>query len=607
MRVIGNILNQKNLDLIGFMFAVKPSGNKQSLSKEEYVAYSLASLSEGGFENRQVKIQDGRVIPKGNTDISKMRTFLYFESDKPVRHGKPEWPQTPGMPSNMWEVPNELEIKARILVNGELKGFDIDFGEGYIQQRVTYNTLIVLRNWLNPTNFVVRETANKKYIAGKPGITMEGFPEVEIGNKTQTPKSKRAATGGTDKKNHEIQTQEVKNSRSLTELLELVRKGNGIIIKMPNETYNSITKRDSKTGSDFTPLGIGEIGTPSIAFSETNLNANITFRKIGTVEIKLPGIPATQIYSYTWSKKSIFVDGENHLQRFGVGVTPEIEKEIIHRFGEQLITARINDTQITTPISAVMGRKDLVYFIVDASKLTLISEAEAHEHVRSTSKICRDAIELQMLKTHAKVARDCIKKFKEMYGGTENKQLYGLFAGMNQVWLDAVTDAGIDIYSGAYIKKEALTDEEKKDPKVAGENKESVKIEYQVVGGASALTKINYDSVLKGIKEEAAMPKGVDETLIKMVKYMEGVDPQHKVAKASEWLKTIEERQDKVRKDMWLHKVACFKLGNERGLAIPERKNWEEVATKAKNGRMYKCKKEGYENVKISMVGIDLV
>ena len=58
---------------------------------------------------------------------------------------------------------------------------------------------------------------------------------------------------------------------------------------------------------------------------------------------------------------------------------------------------------------------------------------------------------------------------------------------------------------------------------------------------------------------------------------------------------------------MWLHKVACFKLGNEGGLAIPERKAWETEPTRAKNTNMYRCSKDEYSQVKLSLVGVDLV
>lgn len=601
------IIVSNNLSLIGLMFKDEKLDGVNTITS--YIPKTLEQLSSMNYEDKYVVVRNNKVRTKGKFELRVLKAFIHWDgvnSPKPVRDNKPEYPQMPGVPLGFLEVPNELELVRRVLLNGELKGYDLVFGDGYIKGRVPYDYAISMRNWLNPKNYVVRETANKKYIAGK-NYPLERLPEIELNTATNTAKQHRVATGGTDKNTEALSSNQALKSRSLLELLDIVKRNGGIIIKLKDETYNTIRKTETKVGSDFIPMSIGEVGEPRIVYSETNLNANITFKKVGMITVNMNEAP-TPISCFTWTTKSIFVDGESHMKRFGIGVEPNAEKEIVEKFGPGLIIERIKNESDIKTISSLCGRPDYVYFIIDSSKLTLMAKENAGMYILDTDKVASMVKRMHILKAHAKVAKDCIKHCKKEYNYVEPKQLFRLYASMNPETLRILEDAGIDVYTGAYVKREELTSKEKSSEGVSGKDADTFKIEYQIVGGSGQLTKLNFESVVKGIKGEADMPKGADDKMIATVKQIMEAEDIKKGPIANAWLKQVEEKQSAIRKMLWLHKVACFKMGNETGLAIPERENWEEVATKSTKGvaKAYKCTKEGCEGVKIAMLNIDL-
>lgn len=603
MNVLGTVLDINSLRIIGLITVEDIMGPKGPM--KSFSAYTIQQLSQGNFENRQLKVQNGRIITKKGTELNKLRTFF------PLREGMKAStiPQTV-LPEYFIEVPNKLVLTERVLVNGVLRGFTVNFGEGYVMGRINYDSAVALRNWLDATNYVVRTTSGgKKYLAGKGGTIIENLPEVEIGNKVQTSRKKRVSTGGS-----QTATSEIVYNRSLLELIEEVASAGGVIIRLPGQKYNRILDAETKVGSDFIPLGIGEVAVPKIVYSETTFNANILFKKIGTVNVN--GMP---IYTFVYESKSIFVDGAVNMLRFGVGVPKEAAEKIISNFGKDLIVEQIKDSRKIKPIEAVTGLsgKDMVYFVVDTTKLEIMSENSAKDNLRETETICRDALELAALKIHAKVMRDCIKKTKEVLSKTNPDALkkigrktktVPMFAGYNAEMLEAIENVGIDITSGAYTKREAFASKEEKDSMKAEAYRETpVSIEYQVVGASSQMSKINYSSVLAGLSDESKMPKGVGNKLADIVSKLSKLTDTTRYQEATTLLETIEKRQEQLRKHMWLHKMAGAKLGEkEKVLDFRDGDSWEEVKTKAKEGKMYKCTLPGYGSVKLSVKGIDI-
>src|SRR5690606_7331718 len=158
--------------------------------------------------------------------------------------------------------------------------------------------------------------------AGKPGVMkLEDLPEEILGQNVQTPKRRRVGTGGQSK--DIMQYTQIQNEKDLLTLYSIIRKYDGLVVRLPDEQYKAATKMDRKVASGLNELKDGEIAFPYISFGEKKLNANTTFRKPGVINLWNNNGEMMTVHCFVHSTKSIFLNGENYMKRFAVGLLPE--------------------------------------------------------------------------------------------------------------------------------------------------------------------------------------------------------------------------------------------------------------------------------------------
>lgn len=580
MKLTKSIVDE-NFKLLGF-FIEGTAKEFRELGKEKIErAVQLSEMVNAKFENSQISCADGKLREKAGFRINKLTTVLY-------------------QGGNFTEISNEINITKRVLVNGELKGFEIMLPNNSVV-KYTYDNVIRLANWCNPGNFILRTKEDKTFIAGKAGVMRLGdLPEIEIGNSTETGKKKRTSVGG--QKSEKVKGENIKASGDLLSLYSMIRSCDGLIIKLPDEEYKATGEIKEKVAEEFKPLGIGEIGSPYIDFGEKKLNANTTFKKVGNVTVTINGMPMP-VYTFTYTSKIIFVDGKNHIKRFGVGVTQEVAKQLIDTFGKELITKTINDRHVTEPIVSLTGKKDFVFFEVDTTKMEIMSKEDASKYLLSNNELKGLVQSLATLKAHNKVTNEAIKKFKEVAPESKtgtNRPLFGLFAGMNQVYLDAITDAGVDVFTGAYIKREKV------DTSTKGAKKDSdtVMVEYDMVG--SNITKLTYDEVVATLSGKAERHKMCDDNLLALVKELEAISNiDTKLKKAEDYKEHLDKMMNAIKTKLWLHKVAMYTLG-DGNLEIPEKTAWIEKQSRSKVAKVYECVQTGCTGLVMKLTSIEI-
>lgn len=588
MKITRSILDE-NFKLLGFMIEGKAKEFGELGKEKIEKAILLEELIRIGFNNSQIETSGGKLKEKNGFKMNGLPALLYHEG-------------------NFVPINNEVNITKRMLVNGVLKGFEVQLPSGaYV--RYTYDNVIRLTNWCKPGNFLLRSTGEKVFIAGKPGVMrLSELPEEEIGKDTSTGKRKRTSVGG--QKAEKVKGDNIKATGDLLSLYKMIQSCDGLIIKLPDEEYKAAGEIKEKVSEGFTPLGIGEIGSPYIDFGEKKLNANTNFKKVGTVMVAVSGMPMP-VYTFTWTSKSIFIDGKNYIKRFGIGVTSEVAKQIVATFGNELITKEIKDKHVTEPIVSLTGKKDFVFFEVDTTKLEIMSKEDAHKNLLKNEELRKEVQKLSILKAHNKITKEAIKRIEAENPGSKtglNKPLFGLFAGMNQTYLDAITEAGVDVFTGAYIKREKV--ESSKDSKSGSTSKsdDTIMVEYDMVG--SALTKLNYAAVLEVVKADSAhpvtKPKMCDEKLIEFVAQVEcSSTPDIALKFAEDYKKNIDKLMESIKMKLWLHKVAMYTLGNG-ALEIPEKAAWIEKASRSKTAKVFECVQAGCEGLVMKLTNIEI-
>lgn len=535
-------------------------------------------LIKSNFNNEQVEVRGNKLHEKKGFKFSDLEMVMYKDN-------------------SFIAVGNEIKILRRVLVNGKLKGFDISIG-GTGNYRYTYENVIRLCSWCKPENFTIRVTSNNTaYIAGK-NIRLQDLPEEEVGHNVETSKRKRTQYGG---QKQEILNKEEELSTSLLELYSYIKSCDGVIIKLADEHYKAAGVQTMVTPDTFMPLGVGEIGSPYIDFSNSSLNANTLFKKVGTISAEICG-NVNQLYTFTWSSKSLFVNGANYIKRFGIGVTKDVADKIIQKFGEKLVTRVINDKRVITPIVSLTGKKDYVFFEVDTTKLTIMNKETAKECYLSNKEVYDIVKELTALKVNQKIMNGYIKHLKEENPNlnlNKGKELFGLYRGMTKEALLEIASLGIDIYTGAYTVKEKV------EKSVAAEisEKESVsnRIEVEYSLAKVNLAKITYASISDAIQNNKEITEYCSDMTKKVIKMpgQDGIDG------AKAYLEYIKDKISKLTYKLWLHRMAMYTLGKDKlYMSESDLGEWSEKKSRAKTGKQYEC--ASCPNLILKVTNIDI-
>ena len=591
MRLLETIVNP-NLSIIGFLVEGKDKDFGGITSELTQRVLSLDELASIHFRNKQVAISEKGISLIGDFKIS----------DLPMRcfnNGQ------------MVPINNTMTLTRRILVNGELKGYTVERGDG-VTGNYTTADVIRLAQRFKPMNFMLRTIANGKFVVAGKGCRLTDLPEVEIGNDTQTSKKARSKSEQVEKQQSET---ELDTSKSLLELFDVLKTLNGVIIHLPDEKYVATEAPKEKLSNDFIPLGIGEVASPYFDYGEKKLNANTTFKKPGTLSVQTPN-GAMNIYTFAWSTKSLFVNGENHIKRFGVGVTEQGCQELISIFGSKLITQKITDKARTQPLSSILGRNDLVFFEVDTSKLSLMTPEAANSMLLSNASLAQKVKKLAKVKASTKIIKEYLKECESMVpnGSSRGRNICAQFVGYTPEILELLKEAGIDIYNGSYGKREAVpTSPGKASSSDTSKEKvdDTIQIEYDVVG--SSLTGLSLEAVRAYIADNTAKRhKMMDNNIINIVTKLDGLaSPLSKFDTALELKEQLDAMSRALKEELWKHKVACFILGSRRGIMVAKdqasKDAWVEKASRSKKAQVYECTEAGCEGLVMKLTNTQII
>ena len=564
-QLIGFVVSGKERDLGGFSDNIVERGYPvDHLLKTKFANSQIAVVTKGG---------KSMIVERGNFKINSLPMVVFTNS------GNPDTEYVP--------VDNSINLIQRFVQNNENIGFRVKFGDGS-EDNLKYANVIMICKWFKPGNFSIRTSAKGNvYISGKKdGITLDELPMVTIGEEPEkTPKRMKSAA----KENKVGFSGSLETGFDILDIYELIRSCNGAIIKLPSENYVAHSDGATKEAEEFTSLGIGEVASPKLNFNATKLNVNATFKKVGVVSVPLGGVPQN-ITTYVNRNKSIFMNGDNYIKKFGIAVPSEKEEELLKSLGKSLALEKITDTTVTAPLSQVIDAKSLVFYKVDSSKIDLISEKKRKASILSAKKIaelCKKQYELKLISKYLGPKGGVMKELKEVLNDSEvseakNRSLFGLFSMMNEKALQAITEAGIDVYTGAYTKvgKQMVPSKD-----ASGEKTETIEITYILDG-------MDFNKITGSAIKAAALVNNtskVPEEVINIVNTIENIgNPSDKYKKAYELYKKTEAALELINEKFWKHNASMLLTGNKSRIHSHDSKKWElNTSTRVKTAQVY--------------------
>lgn len=546
----------------------------------------VSNLIKEKFSNNQISTVNGKIVERNKFKINELPMVVYVND-------------------NYVEVDNTVNLIGRFVQDNENIGFRVKFADGS-EENLKYANVIMLCKWFKPGNFSIRTSSlSKQYICGKKGgPNLDDLPATIIG---ETPKATPKRTKSAAKETKPEFNGAIESGFDILDIYGFIKDCNGCIIKLPGEQYEAATEDGETITEGFTSLGIGEVASPTPMFNATKINVNAGFKKVGFVPVTLNG-NTQNITTFVYRTKSIFLNGENYIKKFGIAVPTNNEEELIKKLGRSLALEKITDSAITSPLGQVIDAKSLAFYKVDTSKLDVISEKKRTESILTTKQIintCKKMYELKLISKAVGPKGGIMKNFKDSLGETEvakakNKKLHGLFSMMSPEALNAISASGIDLYSGAYTI--AGTPYAKKSGTVSEEDK--VEIEYILKGYEAS--KLTGAKVLDAVRDNDSTK--VPESVIKAVnKVLSITDFYKQYNEANKLYELTEKKIAELNKILWMHNASMYLNGNKQLIHTHDSKNWiPDTSSRVKNSKVYMCKSKGAEGLTVKFNGVEI-
>lgn len=579
IKVIGTIVDQKH-NLVGFRLQGKDVDFGGFQNTEIVRNIPLPNLIQMKFTNNQIKVANNSISELGNFKINEIPMHVFTGAA-------------------YIDVDNSISIIERFVKDNENIGFRVKFSDGSIDN-ITYVNVIKLSRWFRPENFLIRKSSNgKEYICGKAGaIKLDDLPATILGEAPKAKKTKSAA-----KTKEQTMSSEMTAGIDILDIYNFVGNCSGYIINLPNEKYVAATENGETTLEGFTSLGIGEVAEPKPLFTASKINVNAQFRKVGIVPVDING-NQTNIATFTYREKSIFLKGENYIKKFGIAVPVEKEAELIKGLSGSLALEKIEDASIIQPLSQVINIKSLAFYVVDSSKIDLLSKDKRKSSLLTAGQlatICKKQYELKLISKAMGPMGGLMKELKTSLESDEiakilNKKPHGIFSMMSADALQKVSEAGIDIYTGAYITPGKPYTSKKKEA-ASGEKEVPVEIEY-VLKGYDA-SKLTGGKVLQAVK--ANDTTAIPESVFKKVQAVLNIkDLKKQYVAANKLYKEVEAKNYELSKKLWLHNASMYLLGNRSKIHTHDAKNWVlDETSRVKTAEVYRNLKEADLVVKV--------
>ena len=588
MRVVGTVINDKfGIEGLVLKGRMKEFGMMGTEVIEQ--AVYLKDLKARKFKNFQVTCGDFGVRELGNFKLRDVAMFVLTSS---------------GIKS----IDNTISLKKRLLIGGELRGFEVEIPGLNRTARYKTEDVIKLCKWLKPDNFVVRYTESKAFIAGKPGMSIENLPELELGSGDASTK-KAGTSAAVDKDAVGGGTKLIGNTIDIIGLYDVIDEIGGLVVKLPRTGYRAHTTPAVETGEEFVRLDVGEVGSPRVTFAEDKLNANTNFKQIGTVPVNFHGAVQT-LYTFVYKTKSIFVNGTNNMEYIGLCMKPEIIADVLDVVGDSFAVERVEDPNILGPIRAVQGDKDLVMLVADVRKIDLMSVERARKSLLNISDVYKILLDAENIKGINKYLRYIIKESKAAAlssGWEDPRPKYGLYAGYNEDALNILKEANIDVYSGAYIgvqESSKAREDEAARLRASIETgevvyKETIEIAYSIKGYDVNKHKANTFGALDCGNYATPELTNVVNIINSKQTVVEVLDA------ATKMLGEFEKRLYKIRRQLWLHKMGMYLLGDGK-VHQHDKQAWTPVKTRKANSEAFDCTEPDCEGLKVTLTNITM-
>lgn len=579
-----------NRSLIGFIVEGKQKEFGQLGNEKVEVSIPIANIIKDKFSNNQISVVNNKIVERSNFKINQLPMVVWTGE-------------------NYIDVPdNTVNLLQRFVKDNENIGFRVKFFDGS-EDNLSYSSILMMCKWFKPGNFSIRTSAKgRQYICGKNGnLRVDELPAVVIGKEPEV-KAKRTKSAAKDAKpefNGDIET-----GFDILDIYGFIKECSGCVIKLPSENYVAASEDGETMLENFTSLGIGEVASANPKFNPTKINVNGDFKKVGIVPVTINGVPQN-IVTFTYRSKSIFLNGENYMKKFGIAVPTEKEADLLNLLSRSLALEKIEDPSVIQPLSQVINVKSLSFYKVDSSKIDLISEKKRSESIMTAKQIvslCKKQYELKLISKAMGPKGGLMKNIKVALGDDEiaiakDKKLFGIFGMMNEESLNAVKEAGIDVYSGAYT----VPGKPYAKPASKGDGDdydEPVEIEY-ILKGYDA-SKLTGSKILDAVKanDKTTLP----DTVIKAVNEVLAITDLHKqYVAASKLYGATEGKLDELSKKLWMHNASMYLNGNKSRIHVHDSKNWiPDTSSKVKKAQVYTCTLKGTEGLTVKFTGVNI-
>lgn len=558
IKLTKKIVNE-NFHIIGFEVVGKARefgelGNTQTVRR--ITGQDLINMN---FRNTQIRVENKAITELGDFRLRDLPVIM-LKKNKFI------------------EVDNTITLISRVLIDGELKGFDtIVAGD---KKRLVSSDVINLAKFFVPENFVVRYIGDKQYIAGKPGMKLETLPEVRL-TSGDTKNNKKAAVRTAEKGTKGAELVRISPFDMIT-LCDVVKGLGGKFIYLPGVVYNRTTALTKETSKEFKKTGV-EVAKPEIAVSEKKLNVNLQFDQIGKLVVNVAGVDKAY-YPFVNKNKTIFKGGELNSPYLGIAIKQDCVNELQKQFGASMSLSVITDTMTNLYVKMflhVANPDDYVLLALDTRNLSPMCKASAEKYLMSEDAIKDTVVKMLNVKAALSYTKG-LRKDLELMTTSETgtlRPLYGQYRSCSEVELKALEDAGIDVYTGAFIKTNDVDPSKvaKEEAERAEESNPDVEVAWGINGMKSAPT---YATIKKD-KEKALAKYPMAVQLIAEADKIYGTtgDPNTVYKKLKKYEDSLNDNRLKLMKKLQMHNIASYTLGGYQDIKCKDKAGWGTLKT----------------------------
>lgn len=582
LKVVGVVINSSYLvEGIEFEGTAREFGEVSFDSKLIRKFISRGNLVNNRFKSDEIDCSNGRIVRINGFRFSGCN--LYFLKDNKI----------------LKIEDNNITLLRRVVSNNNTVGFDVSLlGD---TKSFTVTNTIALSELFKPNGFkiasrvetvrkidksgnIVHVDIRKPYLVGIGGNKISELP-IRYINSSEDTKSTKNVNNKTIQNVDKNEIELDKSKYGLYELIQLVKKYDGIIVTNNKSSYTkkSTTEVD-KDNSLFVPIEMVEAATPNISFSEKSTNVNLKFRKLGFVYHN--GVPIT---TYLWREKSIFSDGKPNLSKFSVAVSRDGANAILKEFGASLSVKDADSIKYLKPIESIFGKKDLVLLDIDASNLSFLSSDNLNNNVFyiDNEGILNKTLKFNKYKLESKIYKAILEKYNKDSG------VFKAYANFSKEMLDELNELGINIKDGSY--REPILNNG-----YSSSDSDKISISYSI-DGMKSLPSVNkmVGDLEKGSKIIDAF--GLRDALLLLNSDLTGTEIDTIVDKYANANRIV----DKVKEELYLHKLSV--LEKNRYEYYDDSSKWD--AKKARSNQKvdsYICNEDGLDKLCLTLDNIEL-